>query len=238
MLILEGPQGKQKSEALRTLAIKDGWFSDRLSHVASKDAMLETAGVFLFQVAEMDALIRATNSAAKRFITSRYDRFRPPYGKHTIRLPRQCVFAGTINPVVGGYLQDPTGARRFWPVACRGVIDREGIERDRGQFWAEAIVRYKAGAKWWLTPELEALATAEQAARFKTDVWRKPVEKWLGNRKDVSLSEVLEHALGFAPSEQTHSAEIKVAKILTDDLKFTKYRPRKGPKRSWRYRRN
>ena len=38
MLILEGPQGKLKSEALRTLAVRDEWFTDRLSHVGSKDA--------------------------------------------------------------------------------------------------------------------------------------------------------------------------------------------------------
>ena len=56
-----------------------------------------------------------------------------------------------------------------------GMIDREGIERDRDQLWAEAVARFKAGAKWWLeTPELEALATAEQEMRFKVDVWKEP----------------------------------------------------------------
>jgi predicted P-loop ATPase len=44
LIIFEGPQGKQKSEALRTLAIRDEWFTDRLSHLASKDAGLEIAG--------------------------------------------------------------------------------------------------------------------------------------------------------------------------------------------------
>ena len=107
MLVLEGPQGKQKSEALRTLAINDSWFTDRLSHVASKDAALEIAGVLIIEIAEMDALTRATSSAMKAFLTRRRDRFRPPYGKHTINLPRQCVFAGTINPPAGGYLKDP-----------------------------------------------------------------------------------------------------------------------------------
>jgi hypothetical protein len=38
MIVLEGPQGKQKSEALRALAVRDAWFTDRLSHVLSKDA--------------------------------------------------------------------------------------------------------------------------------------------------------------------------------------------------------
>ena len=45
--ILESKQGKQKSEAVRTLAVNDAWFTDRLSHVASKDAAIETAGVSL-----------------------------------------------------------------------------------------------------------------------------------------------------------------------------------------------
>jgi predicted P-loop ATPase len=109
VLVLEGPQGKQKSEALRTLVKNDAWFTDRLSHVASKDAGLEIAGVQLIELSEMDALSRATSSAIKSFLTRRHDRFRPPYGKHPVRLPRQCVFAATINPPAGGYLKDPTG---------------------------------------------------------------------------------------------------------------------------------
>ena len=68
------------------------------------------------------------------------------------------------------------------------MIDLDGLARDRDQLWAEAIVRFKAGAKWWLeTPELEALAATEQAARFKVDIWREPVEQWLGDRKDACV---------------------------------------------------
>lgn len=235
MLVLEGPQGKQKSEALRTLAVRDAWFTDRLSHVASKDAAQETAGIMLIEVAEMDALVKATSSSIKSFVTRRNDRFRPPYGKHLVNRPRQCVFAGTINPPAGGYLKDPTGARRFWPVACHGMIDRAGIERDRDQLWAEVIVRFRAGAQAWLeTPELEALAAAEQAGRFKIDVWQEPIVKWLGKRKDTSVSEVLKHVLGMSIREQSRAAEMRVASILTN-LGFTKHRTRKGNKRENRY---
>jgi hypothetical protein len=188
MLVLEGPQGKQKSSALRSLAVRDAWFADRLSNVTTKDAAIEMAGVMLIEVAEMDALVKATNSKIKSFITEQTDRYRPPYGRHLIDLPRQCVFAGSINPPVGGYLKDPSGSRRFWPVAC-GDVDRTGIERDRDQLWAEAVHHYKAGAKWWLeTDALEELATIEQKARFKTDVWQEPIEKWLDTRKDTSIS--------------------------------------------------
>ena len=165
VLILEGPQGVLKSTALRDLA-GAAWFTDRISKLGSKDSAMEVAGVWLIEISELDALIKATNSAIKSFITRRRDRFRPPYGKHLADHPRQCVFAGTINPN-GGYLKDPTGARRFWPVAC-GAIYLDGLQRDRNQLWAEVVVRYRAGATWWLeTPELEALAKAEQEARIR-----------------------------------------------------------------------
>jgi predicted P-loop ATPase len=235
MLVLEGPQGRLKSTALAALA--DPWFTDRISHVASKDACIEVGGVLLVEIAEMDALMRATRSATKGFLTRRWDRFRPPYGIHPIKQPRQCVFAGTINPPVGGYLKDPTGARRFWPVTCQGMIDREGLGRDRDQLWAEAVVRFKAGAKWWLeTPELEALATAEQAARFVVDVWKEPVEKWLDGHDDVSVTEVLEHALGFVREDWSQVAQNRVAAILTN-MGFTRHRTRQGESRQNRYRR-
>lgn len=236
-LILEGPQGKLKSETLRALAIEDAYFTDRLSHIASRDAAMEIAGILLVEVAEMDALIKASSSAGKSFLTRRFNRFRPPWGRHPINQPRQCIFAGTINPSSGGYLKDPTGARRFWPVLCQGMIDLDGIKRDRDQLWAEAVVRYKAGAKWWLeTPELEALATAEQALRFKTDAWQERVEAWLGDRKETGVSEVLEGALGIPPREQTRSAEMRIASMLTH-LGFARCRPNKDGDRRRRYRR-
>jgi predicted P-loop ATPase len=101
VLILEGPQGILKSTALQALV--DPWFTDRISELGSKDAAMEIAGVWLVEMAELDALLRAALSATKSFVTRCHDRFRPPYGKHVVDRPRQCVFAGTINPI-GGYL--------------------------------------------------------------------------------------------------------------------------------------
>jgi predicted P-loop ATPase len=147
------------------------------------------------------------------------------------------VFAGTINPPVGGYLRDPTGARRFWPVVCQGRINRDGIEHNRDQLWAEAVVRFKAGASWWLeTPELEALAAAEQAARFVADAWKEPVLAWLGERTEVGIREVLAEALKLKPEDWTQTAQNRVAATLTA-MGFTRVRTRKGDQRENRYRR-
>lgn len=237
-LVLEGPQGKMKSELLCTLAIRDAWFADHLSHIGSKDSKMETAGVLLIEIAEMHALEKASSSASKGYMTQKVDRYRPPYGKHLATLPRQCSFAGTINPPATGYLKDPTGSRRIWPVTCVGMVDRDGVERDRDQLWAEAVARYNAGAKWWLeTPELEKLATVEQAARFKRDVWQEPIEKWLGKRKEVGVAEVLKQALGIDPTEASRFAEMRVASILTN-MSFVRCRPNKNGDRRRRYRRD
>jgi predicted P-loop ATPase len=237
MLTLEGPQGRSKSEALRALAMRDEFFTDRLSHVQSKDAALEMTGVWIVELAEMDALARATASATKSFLTRRTDRFRPPFGKHMTALPRQCVFAGTVNPPENGrYLKDPTGARRIWPVACQGMIDLAGLMAEREQLWAEAVHRFRAGEPWWLdTPELEALATAEQARRLVIDSWADPISDWLGDRMNVSVTEILLHVFGIAEGASNHSAEIRVAKILKKHLGFKKGRPQKKGERENRY---
>jgi hypothetical protein len=87
------------------------------------------------------------------------------------------------------------------------------------------------------TPELVALATAEQALRFPRDPWDDPVAQWLAGRNDVSVGEVLTGALGIPAANQSHSAEIRIAKILKENG-FEQYRPGKaGHPRTPRYRR-
>jgi predicted P-loop ATPase len=203
---------------------------------------METAGIWLLEIAEMDALCKATGSARKVFISRQTERYRPPYGKHLITHHRQCIFFGTINPPSTGYLDDSTGSRRIWPIVCPDLIDIAGLIRDRDQLWAEAVVRYKAGEPWWLeTPELEALATAEQDARFEIDVWLEPIEQWLGDHKKTSVAEILVHVFGFTKDQAklNRAAQIRVAKILTSPrLRFTRAKEnkrKKGEKRPYFY---
>jgi predicted P-loop ATPase len=243
IIILEGPQGKYKSEALRILAIRDEYFTDNLSNIASREAQQEVAGVWLIEIGELEALRRVAVSQQKRFLSQRDDRFRPPFGRYVGRVPRQNVFAGTVNPPSGGegYLPDHTGARRFWPVYCPDLIDVGGLEQERPQIFAEAVRRFKSGEQWWFAPgsELEALATAEQFARIGTHPWERRIVAWLGDQKVVSIDAVLKHALGLR--DWTHADEIHVQKILTTKLHFVRYRPHpkdpEGPARPHLYRR-
>jgi predicted P-loop ATPase len=117
-LILEGEQGSGKSSALRTLAAP--WFTDEIAELGSKDAALQSHGVWIIELAELDSMSRADVGRIKAFMSRSVDRFRPPYGKRLIESPRQCVFAGSVNH--SDYLRDETGARRFWPVECGASI--------------------------------------------------------------------------------------------------------------------
>ena len=189
----------------------------------------------MIEIAELHALLTAKTSAAKAYLTRQSERYRPPYGKHVIKHQRQCVFIGTINPDGTGYLKDTTGSRRIWPVLCQGTLDIKGLIRDRNQLWAEAVVRYTAHPVWWLeTPKLEALATAEQDARFEVDVWQEQIERWLGKRKKTSVAEILERIFGIAPENQSRAAQMRVAKIL-HRLHFTRARSKKAGQRYYYY---
>lgn len=242
MLILEGPQGAKKSTALKTLVGAE-FFTDELSEVGSKDAAMQVRGVWVIEIAELDAFSRAEVNRIKAFLTRTTDRFRPPYGRYVVSVERQCVFAGTVNHET--YLRDETGNRRFWPVRC-GEIDNDGLRLARDQLWAEAVERFKAGAIWWLTDtELIGAAREEQDARREPDAWDEKITSWLlydGNIKrfeairDVSISEILQHAIVLEPGRWTRGDQMRVAAYLKRGH-WERYYSGSGVHRIWRYRR-
>lgn len=255
MLILEGPQGIRKSTALKVLA-SEPWFTDELAELGSKDAAQQMRGIWIIEMAELDAIGQADVSRIKAFLSRTTDRYRPPYERYVVTVPRQCVFAGTVNPDT--YLRDETGNRRFWPLRC-GDIDLDGLRRDRDQLWAEAVTRYRAGAPWWIEDRaLVAEASAAQEARYQGDAWDARIERWLVSERrpvnvgvghfedwqerfvprakpltDVSIGEVLEQALGIEAAKWTRADQMRVGAFFRA-RKWVKYRA-KNPPREWRH---
>ncbi len=185
-LILEGEQGSE-STAL------GHWLSrgyDEIADLGSKDAALQTRGVWVIEIAELDSLSRAEVGKIKAFMSRSTDRFRPPYGKRPIQSPRQCVFAGSVNH--GTYLRDETGGRRFWPVNCPApVIDIDGLEAAKDQLWAEATSLYFDGKPWWLdSVELNREASREQEERYEGDPWDELIMEWAEGRESVSIADI------------------------------------------------
>jgi len=190
VIILEGHQGIRKSSAIEVLAGKEN-FSDNLPDLGSKDAQDHLIGMWIVEFAELDALSRKDVSETKAFICRSVDRFRKAYGRRTGAYPRRVIFAGTTNS--DDYLNDETGARRFWPVHCEAV-DIDALKRDRDQLWAEAVVRYHRGERWHITdPDLERAAKDAQAQRRKHHPWEDEIRNYAATRSAVFVDDILEH---------------------------------------------
>jgi predicted P-loop ATPase/DNA primase len=233
-LILEGEQGIRKSTALRVLA--QPWFTDEIADIGSKDAALQTRGVWVIEIAELDSMSRSDIGKIKAFMSRMTDRFRPPYGKRPIDSPRQCVFAGSVNH--GTYLRDETGGRRFWPVKCEApVIDVDALAEVRDQLWAEATYLYFDGKPWWLdSVSLNREAAEEQADRYEGDPWDELILEWAGLRESVSIAEVLTNCLEKKKDMWTQWDRNRVARCLRAHG-WTRYRVGVRGSRDWRYRR-
>lgn len=240
ILILEGRQGLKKSSALAALA--GDWFTDNMPDIGTKDCMQQMQGIWLMEMAELDKLGRADANRAKAFISTATDRFRKPYGKLAADYPRQCVFAGTVNPGAVGYLKDETGNRRFWPVACgvgwaeRRTVDADGLRAVRGQIWAEALARFQDGAPWWLdSGDYEAAQERVAVARLGEDVWAERIRSFLGDRAETSVAEVLQECLRMAPEKWNDGALVRVGRVLTASGWKRKQVSVGGGRREWRY---
>ena len=162
MVILTGPQGLGKSTLLDKMS--RGWFNDSIRTFEGKEASELLQGVWLVEVAELDAFRKTDIARIKQFLSLRTDRYRPAYGRNVKELPRCCVFFGTCNETE--FLQDPTGNRRFWPVDTGEQRSTKSVFKDLDgevdQLWAEAYVRWQAGEPLYLTGAIEDAAKEKQ----------------------------------------------------------------------------
>ena len=192
IVVFEGKQGVGKSSFGEILVGKE-WFMDGLPPLTDKDAALNLQGIWLIEMAELSALYRSQLETAKAFITRTVDKVRPPFGKRRVDVPRQNVFIGTTNKQ--DYLNDPTGARRFWPVFVRQV-DFKRLERDREQLLAEAKFVYDfASEPLWLSGKTKLQAEMIQASRKAdeaSDLMQDALLDWLkeNKRNSVTMSEL------------------------------------------------
>jgi predicted P-loop ATPase len=214
-LVLEGPQGIFKSEVLRMLGRP--WVTDDMggSDPGSKDAAIQVACIWIFELAELDQFTLGRErdvSRTKSFMSRSTDRFRPPYGRHPVPQPRQCCFACTTNK--REYLPDETGNRRWWPVVCT-KIDLEQLNIDRDQLLGEAVALYEQGEPWWLdTPELNALAADEQEGRYTSDAWEEMIGDYIATLSSVSVPEILIDVIKLQPADWGQREQNRIVKCL------------------------
>ena len=165
MLILCGRQGLGKSTLLDKMS--RGWFNDSIRTFEGKEASELLPGVWIVEVAELDAFRKTDVSRIKQFLSLRADRYRAAYGRNMSEFPRRCVFFGTCNQME--FLQDTTGNRRFWPVDVGINNPAKRVWKDLtdeviDQIWAEAKMRWQIGENLFLSGDIEQAANDRQEA--------------------------------------------------------------------------
>lgn len=234
MLILEGDQGEKKTTLARVLASGvDGAFLAKLPRLSDGErAAFAIQGKWIGEVGELDALRGASATMVKDFLTITEDNFRPPYGRYYVKRGRTIVFVGTTNQ--HAYLEDETGARRFWPVRV-GKIDRDALERDRDQIWGEAVIAFRRGEQWWPTDDLVPVFSAAQDDRYEADGWEDLLQSLLDVGAPVTIGDCfrtlnvgLDSNLDWTKSDQRRIVSIlRRAKWTSRNLRIDGVRSRR-----------
>lgn len=176
MLVLESPEGKDKSTAFSVLA-SDAWFTDEAPLTAQPREIIEQLrGNWIVECADLDGMRRAEVTTLKKFLSRRADKATLKYKEETTVFYRQCIFVGSTNEE--NYLLSTTGNRRFWPVAVR-QFDIPALTRDRDQLWAEAALCEASDESIRLPRRLWDMAGQEQALRTAIDEWEYLIAEWL-----------------------------------------------------------
>lgn len=241
VLILEGEQYIGKSTALERLATINGmrYFTDESIEFKNKDSLIKLQGKLIFEMAELASFRKAETDEIKGFVRRSVDEYRPPYGRKSQTRPRMFVIAGTVNPTAG-YLTDPTGNTRYWPVKCGKGIDLAALSNDREQLWAEAVVRHKQGERIWLEGMEHQLACIEQDERMIEDIMADRItekaneliiESW---QKDFLLADLVKK-LDIPTVQQDGKMRLRITDCLYAHG-FIEYKPRIDGKqrRKWK----
>lgn len=244
MPILTGGQGKGKSKGLKDLFGAE-YFSDAsLGDLRGKDAAMNLQGTWCQEFAELDDMRRNEVNAMKAFMSRQVDRYRPPYGRAPVEVPRRCVFCGTGNG--GGYLIDGTGNRRYWPVEVVGEVNREAIRRDRDQLWAEATHRIRAGEDWRLDEQFWSVAAERQEEETTEDPWEDVILIHLEDRlvkyddefaspvqpaDRITSAELIDHVTRSDPRLKTRTNAQRIKTIMTQRLNWSHSKSVRTP--SW-----
>ena len=211
VLILVGPQGARKSTTFRILASSE-YFGDTTMDIGTTNAYMQIHRAWIYEVAELDGIRKARNSSVKAFLSAQEDIFRPPYGHNAVAWKRHTSFCGTTNKAE--FIADATGSRRFWPLHV-GKMDFKWTEHNREQLWAEAVVAYKNGERWWLEDETQEALNTQSSEFRQYDPWQEILERYIShNGIGSSTTDLMEQALKLEKYQMTKVSEMRVADIM------------------------
>jgi Virulence-associated protein E len=169
ILVLESPEGFNKSSAWRVLAGEENFSDEAIIGKESREVQEQLAGVWVHENADLAGMKKSEVETVKTYASRQVDRARPAFGHFLVNQPRRSIEVGTTNN--DEYLQSQTGNRRFWPLVVTKTIDIEKLSRDRLQLIGEAATLQSAGMSIVLDEALWPAAAIEQEHRRVKDPW-------------------------------------------------------------------
>ncbi len=192
--------------------------------------------MWIVELSEIAQFRRSEIESVKDYLSCQIDRYRPPYGRSDVAVPRQNIFIGSTNADV--YLHDSTGNRRFWPIPITTIKLAEA-RKVVDQLWAEAVAAWRNKEKWWLSEEVEKIAAEQQDGRLERDPWFDKVAGFVNSRLPdewITTASVLD-LIDVKEDRRDRSHEMRVGAMLRQlGCKRKKRRDETTGKPRWSYR--
>jgi predicted P-loop ATPase len=181
VLVLRGDQGIGKSDFWKALG--GPFYVVSRPEDGAKDMAMAMHSSWIYDLDELDKVTTERQAAGLRsLITTDTDTLRLPYARHNQPFKRQFVIVGAVNG--DGFLTDPEGNRRYWVIDCPQkkdsgrFVDGPGAKRDRDAIWKAAVLAYRSGAAWELTPAEQAASNRRNGQWEAVDEWEAPIVHW------------------------------------------------------------
>lgn len=176
--VLMGDQGIGKSSALELLSPHEEWYMSTSADIQKEKDFLDAVRAHVIVEFGEGKTLKSDPDALKEFLSRSSDSYRQSYARYSGSYPRHWGAMVTTNDSTP--LADNTGARRFYPLFCGTNMDmrvwdimnendRRELREVVPQIWAEALYRYKMGAKWWLPHDSVQEYVQDMATRVNVE---------------------------------------------------------------------
>jgi len=169
MLVMVGEQEKGKSFFTGWLCpLPEHYLESSINNPDDKDNKILVSETLIWEVAELESTIsRSDVGALKAFVTNRYIRVRPPYGRRPIHKSIPASFIGTVNYNGAGFLNDPSGSTRFLACEVNHIDFAYSKMCNVHEQWAEAWWYYKHVPDCWKLTDEERKKRNEINEKFE-----------------------------------------------------------------------
>lgn len=209
--VLIGKQGTGKSTLARILALNEDWCGDVDFTEKDADIAREMRQKIIMEIPELGGMSKREQNGVKAFMTRKKDNWVPKFVEAARIAARRCVFIVTTND--REFLTDETGNRRFAPVEV-GAIDRDAVQRDILQLWAESRVLFEqCGIMFHGVEYLQAEVNAKY---LMIDPWQETISAWIAENPDEPLTtkNIVEHGLRLNYAYMKKRDANTVAKVM------------------------